>query len=376
MLWVFFMMNVQSLRGWAGSSEVILGNTSCENSLDSKLSSALDCSLAAPWVPSWLLHQHHCFTWAGSSWSAALWMCNFWWAALIQYLNFTLKHLYSFCLFQKAVQIFLVHASLEREFLPTHTTWKAEGMLLLEATCVHKVVFLNSFFYYFLPVSCFTYLTCQPGKGQTDLHSPLLLVSAVQCIQVAKWRGIPDVLTDLCSCWHRTVAHVLKLKSGGFPCPVGGMAVPYPVPHSEVLGLSCATCSSRSPAAEGWDCVSCRTWALCGCCGVKAALPECKAPVPAAQLGRALNPEARLAFLWLSLAHHQWWLDFVPVLPALHVFALPWWCQNTGTVIPQGFLLFHHFWEANIRTACTCCSRGLVRVLDWNRFGKTSSLVW
>lgn len=44
----FFMMNVQSLRGLAGSTEVILVNTSCENSLDSKLSSALNHFLAAP----------------------------------------------------------------------------------------------------------------------------------------------------------------------------------------------------------------------------------------------------------------------------------------------------------------------------------------
>lgn len=119
-------------------------------------------------------------------------MCNFWWATLIQYLNFTLKHLYSFCLFQKAVQVFLVLTSLEREFLPTHMAWKAEEMLLLGATCVHKAVFLNSFLNYFWPVSCFAYLTYQSGKEKTDLHSSLLVVSAVKCIQVAKWRGIPD----------------------------------------------------------------------------------------------------------------------------------------------------------------------------------------
>lgn len=29
-----------------------------------------------------------------------------------------------------------------------------------------------------------------------DLHSSLLLASAAKCIQVAKWRGIPDFLTD------------------------------------------------------------------------------------------------------------------------------------------------------------------------------------
>lgn len=43
-----------------------------------------------------------------------------------------------------------------------------------------------------------------------------------------------------------------------------------------------------------------RNWALCHCCSVKTALPECKDPVPMAQLGHALNPEASLAFLWLD----------------------------------------------------------------------------
>lgn len=69
-------------------------------------------------------------------------------------------------------------------------------MQLLGATCIHTAVFLNSFLNDFWPVSGFAYVTCQSGKGKTGLHSSLLLVSAVKCIQVAKWRGIPDFLTD------------------------------------------------------------------------------------------------------------------------------------------------------------------------------------
>lgn len=167
-----------------------------------------------------------------------------------------LKHLYSFSLFQKAVQqIFLVLTSLEREFLPTHMAWKAEGMLLLGAACVHKAVFFDFFFFnYFRLVSCFALLNCQRGKGKTDLHSSLLLVLAVKCIQVAKWRFW---FSDLRSCWHRTVVRALKLKSGGLSCPAGGMAVLVSTFLGLMAGRACPsdtwTLRALWPSAEAQE---------------------------------------------------------------------------------------------------------------------------
>lgn len=168
---------------------------------------------------------------------------------------------------------------------------------------------------------------------------------------------------------------MLKLKSGGFSCPVGGMAVLVSSPTLKSYGRACpsGTCAHRSTVAKCWGRVCWRDWALCCCSSVKAALPECKGPVPMAQLGHALKARSKscVSLVGHCHLHIQWWLEFVPVLPALGLVVLPWWCQNTGTMIPQPFLLFCDFQEANVKNCLhMLChySRGLLQLLGWNSY--------
>lgn len=110
-------------------------------------------------------------------------------------------------------------------------------------------------------------------------------------------------------------------------------------------------CNSQSTVARCWGCVCCRSWALLQWKSSFARVPGCSAhgPAGACSKSRSNSCISLVGHHHLHITSGGWSLSqycLLSVCPSL-IMSKHWNCDSS-------VLLFHHFQEANIRTACTC----------------------